>query len=73
MTIQQRTALRAIARAIVESVREAGSTGAPGGILYAALMASGCRLSQFQSLMSVLVTGGYLSRSGECYYFVKAI
>ena len=72
MTVQQMQAVRAIGKAIVESVKEADPVvGAPGGILYAALMASGCSLSQFQSIMDTLVRAGYLRQSGQCYHWVK--
>jgi hypothetical protein len=65
-------AIRAISKAIVQTVKAAGEpVGAPGGILYAALMASGCTLSQFQSIMYALIGAGYLRQSGECYHWVK--
>lgn len=59
-----------IADAICESVAVAGSVGAPGGVLYAALMAHGCSLNQFESMMSALVCAGRLTKRSECY-FVK--
>ena len=72
MTIQQIQAVREIGQAIVQTVKEAGEpVGAPGGILYAALMASGCSFSQFQSIMGTLVRAGYLRQSGDCYHWVK--
>ncbi len=73
MTLQQATALKAIANAIIESVQESGPLGAPGGILYAALMAQGCSLHQFEQIMAGLVRGGYPSKSGECYHFVRGL
>ena len=72
MTVQQISALRAIGQAIIETVKESDPIiGAPGGILYAALITSGCTLSQFQQIMSGLVRAGYLRQSGECYHWVK--
>ena len=70
MTNEQITALRAIAKAITETVALAGPLGAPGGHLYAALMSAGCTLSQFEQIMSGLVGAGVLTKRGECY-FVK--
>jgi hypothetical protein len=64
----QIAALRQIAAAVVEAVREAGPMGAPGGHLYAALMAQGCTLSQFESLMGALVRTGKLTKRGQCYH-----
>jgi len=60
-------ALRRIADAIVDSVRAAGPHGAPSGVLYAALMAHGCTLNQFNSLMSGLVRAGRLTQDGLLY------
>ena len=70
MTNEQITALRAIAKAITETVALAGPLGAPGGHLYAALMSAGCTLNQFEQIMSGLVNAGVLTKRGECY-FVK--
>jgi len=70
MTEQQATAMRLIFSAVIESVKAAGSLGAPGGIIYAALMTQGCSLSQFQSLMSALVRSGKLTQEGDLYFAV---
>lgn len=67
MTKEQISALRAIGDAIVDACKAAGEMGAPGGHLYAALMAQGCTLSQFQSIMSGLELAGLVTRHGECY------
>ena len=71
LTIEQRNAIRLVADAIVELVAVAGSIGAPAGLLYAALMAHGCNLSQFQSLMAGLVRVGRLTQRGHLYFAVK--
>ena len=68
MTIEQIKALQAIANAIIETVRESGPLGAPSGIMYAALMAQGCSLEQYQQIMSGLVRAGKLRQSGDCYH-----
>ena len=68
MTQEQIKAVAGICKAIVETAKEAGPMGAPGGILYAALMAHGCSFSQFQSLMGGLCAMGKLRKSGDCYY-----
>ena len=64
---QAAAAIRQIADAIVDTVREAGPMGAPGGVMYAALMAHGCTLSQFEQLMAGLVSVGRLTKHDECY------
>ena len=68
MIPQQVTALKMIIAAVLDAVTAAGPTGAPGGVLYAAMMQQGCTLSQFESLMGELVRIGALSRDGECYH-----
>jgi len=65
-------ALRAVLEAILEAVAEAGPTGAPGGVIYAALMAQGCSLAQYQSLMDGLVSVRRLRREGDLYFIVQA-
>jgi hypothetical protein len=68
MTNEQISVLRQIGRAILESVKEAGVLGAPGGIMYAAMMGQGCTLNQFEQIMSGMVRAGVLTKSGECYH-----
>jgi len=70
MTIEQIKALKAVADAIIETVQGAGPMGAPGGHIYAALMAQGCTLHQYEQIMSGLVRAGKLRKSGECYFAV---
>ncbi len=50
MTIQQIKLLRLVADSIIAGVAAAGSLGCPGGTLYAALMAQGCTLQQFEGI-----------------------
>jgi hypothetical protein len=60
--------IKMILDSIVESIEEAGEFGAPGGVLYAALMAHGCTLNQFHSLMGILINSGKVELRGECYF-----
>jgi hypothetical protein len=64
--------IRMIADIIVESVREAGELGASSGIVYAALNAHGCTLSQYQSFISALVRSGRLRQSGDLLFAVES-
>jgi hypothetical protein len=57
-----------IAKAVVETVQEAGATGAPSGILYAALMTRGFTIETFERLMALLVRTGLVIRRGDCYF-----
>ncbi len=68
MTNQQIAAVRQVGRAIVETVTECGPLGAPGGHIYAALMAQGCTLQQFEGIMGGLVRAGLLDKRGDCYH-----
>jgi hypothetical protein len=61
-------AIRAIADAIVEAVNVAGDRGAPGGVLYAACMAHGLSLAQFEQFMGALVAAGKLTKRGDLYF-----
>ena len=72
MTQSQIKLLLAIANAITEAVKAAGPTGAPGGVIYAALMAHGCTLAQYEQLMAGMVQAGKLTRHGDCYRLAEA-
>ena len=69
-TSEQRAAVLQVADAVIQAVKAAGSTGAPGGIIYAALMAQGCSLEQYEVLTRTLVNVGMLRKSGQLYYAV---
>lgn len=57
-----------------ETIRQAcdagGPMGAPGGILYAAMMQYGITLEQFYMLMSYCVHAGLVRLDGECYHAI---
>ena len=72
VTKQQLATIRAVSQAVVETVREAGAHGAPSGVMYAALMAHGCTLSQYQSLMHALVSAGKVVLRHDCYFIAEA-
>jgi hypothetical protein len=63
-----RQGLKVILEAILESVKIAGPIGAPGGHIYAALMAVGFTFDQYNQIMSGMVKSGYLTKKGECYH-----
>jgi hypothetical protein len=67
-TAQQLAALKAVGDAVIASVAAAGLLGCPGGILYAALMAHGCTLEQFEKLMDALVSIKQLEKRGQLYF-----
>ena len=56
--------VRAFCDTIVEAVEETGDEGVPAGHMYAALMPSGCTLSQFDTMIDVLVASGRIRKRG---------
>jgi hypothetical protein len=73
MTTKQEalTALLMLANAIVETVKEAGEQGAPGGSIYAALMDK-VSLETYSEIMAGLVEVGKLRKVGHVYFDVAA-
>ncbi|CAN7631474.1 hypothetical protein LJR189_004781 [Acidovorax delafieldii] len=67
MTPEQIKAAQRIGLTVLEAIRDAGPTGAPSGVLYAALMGQGCTFSQYQSLMAPLERRGYVQLEHQCY------
>ena len=58
----QKKALKAVVAAVLESLHPEGT---PAGTLYAGLMAYGCTLSQFEALISGLVSVGAIGKQGH--------
>ena len=65
---QQIDAIKAVCDAILDTVRLAGPLGAPAGPIYAALMAQGFSLEQYEAIMGALVKAGKLRKSGDLYF-----
>jgi len=70
LTDKQREALRLVVAATLDAVKAAMPIGAPGGVIYAALMGQGCTLNQYTSLMAALVRNGKLRQDGDLYFIV---
>jgi hypothetical protein len=68
MTKQQIAAIQAIAGIIVDVVKGNGEQGVPAGTIYAALMAHGITLDQFNQLMGAIVGAGKLRKEGHLYF-----
>lgn len=64
------TTERFLRQAVVETVEESEPHGAPGGVLYMALMQVGYSFDQFQSLMAGLVRDGVVRLEGQLYHTV---
>lgn len=63
----QLSAIRLVCDAVLSAVEAAGSAGAPGGVLYAALMGQGCTMNQFQGIIGILVKSGRVRQCGDLY------
>jgi hypothetical protein len=61
--------LRLALQGILDAVKEAGDLGAPGGVLYSALMDK-ISLAQFEQVMSALVRLGKLRRKHQLYFWI---
>jgi hypothetical protein len=66
---QKAAALRLALQAILDAVKAAGDLGAPGGVLYAALI-DRISLWQFEQIMEALVHMGKLRKRGDLYHWV---
>ena len=64
-------ALSAVIDIVVETIEKSGSSGVPGGHLYAVLMTYGCTLAQFEYLMGALVETKKIRKSGQLYFVAK--
>lgn len=73
LTQEQQRPMLQVAQAVIDAVKAAGNQGAPGGVLYAALMGHGCTLIQFQAIMAALCDTQKLRKSGELYFWVADI
>ena len=73
MTKQQILALQTIGKGIIEAAN-IDSIGAPGGVIYSALMGQGATFNQFQQIMSTLERHGFLSHDVDAstYHATKA-
>lgn len=67
---QARAVLLLVANAIIDTVKEAGEYGAPGGTLYVACMVQGMSFDMFQQIMEGLVAANKLRKTGELYFAV---
>lgn len=68
MTPAQIALLQKVVGAIQAAIKAGGPLGTPGGTLYAALMAYGCTLSQFETIVGGMVKAGILKRRGDLYF-----
>lgn len=72
MTPQEIHSAQQVGLAVLETAQQAGDDGAPSGVLFAALQAHGCTLSQFQSLMESLERKRFVLLRGLVYTMTPA-
>jgi hypothetical protein len=61
--------LRTILQIFIDAVKAGGEVGAPGGVLYSAVMDK-MSLGQFEQIMSALVQTGKVRKSGHVYHWL---
>lgn len=71
MTKKQKTdVILTICNSFIEAVKVGGSQGVPAGHMYAAVMGQ-MSLNDFQTIMDVLVSRGFVRKTGDVYYHLK--
>ena len=66
---QKTTAALRVVKAVTDAVREAGEI--PCGTLYAGLMTQGCTLRQYETLESLLLSTGRITKRHNCLIWTK--
>lgn len=67
MSEQEIKVLRLIAKAVYDSVREFPS-GAPSGLIFAALNVYGCTITQYKNLIQLMKTAKVLTQKGDLLF-----
>jgi hypothetical protein len=67
MTTKEQATIQVL-KALFNTVLASGPLGAPGGVMYAALMGQGCTLQQFEGLMNALLRTRLVRKVGDCYH-----
>lgn len=57
-------AIAVIATAIEEAVKEAGPMGAPSGVIYAAVMATGISLDMYNAIIKAMINEKKITQKG---------
>lgn len=65
MSPDQIQATQLLGKAVLETIQECGTLGAPSGPIYAALMSKGISLSIYQQLIASLARNCLISESSE--------
>lgn len=71
MNAEQVAALRLAIDCILEAATVAGSLGAPSGVIYAAMMEHGMKLSTYESLLDALQRAGKIEVVNHCVFLPK--
>lgn len=66
--IEKARAIVSVCRAVIQTVREAGKT--PAGTIYAALMAQGCSLQQYEQIERLIIETGQIRKSGDLLEYI---
>jgi predicted methyltransferase len=71
MTPSQINAAQLLGKAVLETIEESGSLGAPSGVLYAALSSKGVSLSIYQQMIASMGKNGFVTESDHCLHITK--
>ena len=69
---QQIKAMQTVIHGVLDAVAAGGPMGAPAGIMYAAMAASGCTLDQFDMITQAVCRAGLISRDGDLFHLLPA-
>lgn len=68
ITKEQKIAILNVIEALKDAVAEAGEHGAPEGVLYAAFMAHGMSLENFNLMIGCLIKTGNIKKKGNLLF-----
>ena len=58
-------AMLSVIHGVLDAAHAGGTMGAPAGVMYAAMMAQGCTLAQFNQITSATQSAGLIVRAGD--------
>jgi len=64
----QERALLQVVLAVREAVAAAGALGCPAGTVYAALMAQGCTIQQYEQIEALMLRTGAITKKGDLLF-----
>jgi hypothetical protein len=69
----QERALLQVVLAVREAVAAAAPLGCPAGTVYAALMAQGCTIQQYEQIEALMLRTGAMTKKGDLLFAPQAV